>query len=60
MQIAVILLNGDDGLVKKVVYGETWIELHSLNRDYPVMRFEGEDVMRVRVVGLVKKVIKEM
>ena len=52
--IAVVLLDGEEGLVKKVVYGNDWIELHSINPYYPVRRFEGEEVLRLRVVGLVK------
>lgn len=51
--IAVVLLDGDEGLVKRVVYGSTWIELRSINEDYPVQRFKGEEVMRLRVVGKV-------
>ena len=51
--IAVLLLDGEEGLVKKVVYGETWIELHSFNPEYKTRRFENEEVLRLRVVGLV-------
>lgn len=58
--IAVLLLDGDEGLVKKVVYGETWIELHSINPEYKTRRFEGEEVLRLRVVGLVKQIIKTL
>lgn len=58
--LAVVLLDGEEGLVKKVVYGDDWIELHSINPMYPVQRFEGAEVMRLRVVGLVKKIIKEV
>lgn len=58
--VAVVLLDGEDALVKKVVYGRDWIELHSFNPMYKTMRFNGRDVLRVRVVGLVKKVIKEI
>ena len=57
--IAVMLLDGEEGLVKKVVYGPDWIELHSINPYYPVRRFEGEEVLRLRVVGLVKGVFHE-
>ena len=57
--IAVVLLDGEEGLVKKVVYGDTWIELHSVNPYYPVRRFDGEEVLRIRVVGLVKGVFRE-
>ncbi len=58
--IAVVLLGGEEGLVKKVNYGKTWIELISLNEKYPPLRFEGEDVTKIQVVGLVKKIIKEV
>ncbi len=58
--IAVVLLDGEDGLVKKVIYGETWIELHSINPFYKPMRFNGPDVMRVRVLGKVNKIIKNV
>lgn len=51
--IAVLLLDGEEGLVKKVVYGGTWIELHSFNPEYKTRRFENEEVLRLRVVGLV-------
>lgn len=51
--IAVVLLDGDEGLVKRVVYGSTWIELQSINEDYPVQRFNGAEVTRLRVVGKV-------
>lgn len=59
-QIAVVLLDGEEGLVKKVIYGEDWIELHSINPMYPVRRFDGADVERIRVVGIVKKIIKDV
>lgn len=58
--LAVVLLDGEDGLVKRVVYGETWIELHSINPMYKTMRFNGPDVMRVRVLGKVNKIIKNV
>ena len=51
--IAVLLLDGEEGLVKQVVYGETWIELHSFNPEYKTRRFENEELLRLRVVGLV-------
>lgn len=58
--VAVILLDGEEGLVKKIEYGTDWIHLHSFNPMYPVMRFEGVDIQRISVVGLVKKVIKDL
>lgn len=58
--IAVVLLDGEEASVKRVVYGDTWIELQSINPYYPPRRFEGADVQRVRVLGLVKQVSKEI
>lgn len=48
------------GVVKKVTYGDDWIELHSINPMYPVRRFEGQDVMRLKVLGIVKQIVKEV
>lgn len=58
--IAVVLLDGDNGLVKKVVYSDNWIELQSLNPLYIPMRFNGKDKQSVRIVGAVKKIIKDI
>lgn len=57
--IAVVIIDGEEGLVKKVVFGENWIELHSINPMYKPMRFNGEATARVSVVGLVRRIIKE-
>ncbi len=56
---AVVTIDDEDGVVKKVNYGPDWIELISENPYYPPRRFEGADVLRIRVVGLVKKMIRE-
>ena len=58
--VAVLLLDGDDGLVKKVEYGSDWIELHSFNPEYKTRRFDGADVLRLKVVGKVLKVVKAL
>lgn len=57
--IAVVIIDGEEGLVKKVVFGDNWIELHSINPMYKPMRFNGEATARVSVVGLVRRIIKE-
>ena len=59
-QIAVALIDGEEAVVKKIQYGEDWIELISINPYYPPRRFEGEEVLRVRPVGLVKQIMKEL
>lgn len=59
-QIAVVLIDDEEAVVKKIQYGKDWIELISVNPYYPPRRFEGSEVLRVRVVGLVKQIMKEL
>ena len=59
-QIGVVLIDGEESVVKKVNYGDSWIELISINPYYPPRRFENADVLRLRVVGLVKEVSKPL
>ena len=56
--IAVVLVDNEEGYVKKVLYDEETIELHSINPEYAPKIFKGAEVLRVRVVGLVKQIIK--
>ena len=58
--IAVVIIDDEDGVVKRIVYGKDFIELHSINPMYPVRRFENEDVLRVRVCGLVKQIKRKL
>lgn len=53
---AVVTIDNEDGVVKKIVYGNDFIELQSINPMYPPRRFEGEEVLRIRVFGLVKEI----
>lgn len=50
---AVVMVDGEEGLVKRVVYSENWIELQSVNPYYPPRRFEGEQISAVTIIGLV-------
>lgn len=52
----VVTVDNEDGVIKKIVYGNNYIELHSINPIYPPRRFEGEEVKRIRIFGLVKEV----
>lgn len=56
--IAVVLVDGDEGLVKKLQYRPDGVDLISMNPMYPPMRFDATEASRVRVVGLVTQVIK--
>lgn len=58
-QIAVVLIDGEEGLVKKVIIEKDYIELISLNPEYQPKKFEKEDMNRVSIIGLVKRIIKE-
>lgn len=51
---AVVIVDNEDGVVKRVEYGKDFIELHSVNPMYPPRRFEGKDIQRIRIFGLVK------
>lgn len=52
---AVVLIDDCNGVIKKVVYGPDFIELQSVNPMYPPRRFEGSEISRIRVFGLVKE-----
>lgn len=60
--IGVFLIDDEEGVVKRAnyVYGEDWLELVSLNPEYMPRRFEGREVERVKTLGLVKQVIKNI
>lgn len=59
-QFAVILIEGEEALVKKVIYGNNFIELQSVNPYYPPRRFIGSNVQKVQILGLVKEVSKTL
>lgn len=52
---AVVLVDDEEGVVKKVTYDENSVTLHSQNHNYPPRVFEGRDVLRLRIVGQVVK-----
>ena len=58
--IAVVLVDDEEAVVKKVIYGDTWVELHSTNPYYPPRRFENNQLERIQVLGLVKEVSKSL
>lgn len=59
-QIAVVLIDGESGLVKKFEADKDAITLISINPEYPPKVFEGVERTRVRVLGVVKKIIKSV
>lgn len=56
--IAVILIDNEEGVVKRIFYGNDWIELQSFNPTYKPMRFVKNDMNRITIIGEVKKIIK--
>ena len=57
---AVVVIDDEDGVVKKICYSSDRIELVSENPYYPPRVFSGADVTRVRIVGLVKYVFRKL
>lgn len=51
--VAVVIVDNEDGMLKKVVYDEKSIKLLSFNPYYPEMCFEDFDMNRVKIVGKV-------
>ena len=56
-QTAVILINGEEATVKKVIKTTDGIELHAMNPYYPIKKFTFEDMKRipVKIIGRVKE-----
>lgn len=59
-QIAAVLIDNEEGFVKRIEYDNNTIELKSENPYYKPMFFSDEETLRVSVVGLVKQVIKNL
>ena len=57
-EYAVVLIDGEEGVVKQFMQRNSMIELRSVNPLYPPRRFEGADMERLRIFGLVKKSIR--
>ena len=58
--IGIVLINGDEATIKKVVKTDTGIELHAFNPYYPVKKFTYEEMEKlpVKVVGVVVRQIR--
>ncbi len=50
-QFAALVLDGTEGVIRRVHSGVNWIELCCLNPQYPPRIFTGDDLLRVRVLG---------
>lgn len=56
-QTAVVLINGEEATVKKVIKTKDGIELHAMNPYYPAKKFTFEDMQKipVKIIGRVKE-----
>lgn len=59
-QVVVALIDNENGVVKKIEYDEDTIRLISFNPEYEPRIFEGEERERVRILGIVRTVIKQL
>lgn len=59
-QIVVALINNEEAVVKKIIIGNSWLELHSINPMYMPLRFNEKELHRIQVLGVVKKIIKSV
>ena len=59
-QIAAVLVDDEEAVVKKGLYNDNTVELHSVNPYYPPRVFKNNDVTRVQILGLVKEVSKSL
>ena len=58
--IGAFIVDNEEGFVKRVMYGADYITFVSLNSVYDPISFVGADVQRVRVVGKVIKIVKNL
>ena len=58
--IGIVLINGDEATVKKLVKTETGIELQAFNPYYPAMKYTYEEMQNlpVKIVGVVVRQIR--
>ena len=55
-ELAVVIVNGEEGLIKKVMKHDNAISLVSFNTNYPPRLFIGEEMNHIKIWGKVKKV----
>ena len=58
--IGIVLINGEEATIKKVIKTETGIELHAFNPYYPTKKFTYEEMQKlpVKVIGVVIRQIR--
>jgi hypothetical protein len=56
--VAVVLVDGEEALVKTVYFKMASVELCSRNPAYPPITFKGAALSRIQIVGVVRNTIK--
>lgn len=56
----VVILDGDNGYVKRFIHGKNGVVLESFNTAYPPMKFTRKESNDLRIVGVVKRVIRDL
>ena len=61
-QVVVIMIDEENAVVKKYEYDKKnkTVKLHSFNPEYKDREFKGIEIEQLRILGVVKKVIKEI
>lgn len=59
-QVAVVLIDDEDSVVKKIEYDKNSITLLSFNPEYAPRVFKGAERDRLRILGIVRKIIKDI
>lgn len=58
-ELAVVIVNGEEGTIKRVYKKEGSVVLQSSNPSYPPRVFTGSEVNEIRIVGKVKQTIRK-
>lgn len=56
----VVILDGDDAFVKRFIRTPQGITLESFNPNYPPMRFSREESNHLRIVGIVRRIVRDL
>ena len=56
----VVILDGSEAFVKRFIHGKNGVVLESLNPAYPPMKYNREESNELRIVGIVKRVIRDI
>ena len=55
--VAVVIVDDEDILIRTVIYGHGWTELQASNPQYEAVRFEKDEIDRIRILGKITETI---